>query len=131
MARKLLIYTFKILPFFLCFIILLTHTETIFAILSTKIVYYEGLILYDTPISFFIARYIKIDILVIISTTIASFAIESCIWNKLSILYIFSVIIQKYYFESFELNEYVIVIILVTNILISAFLVFKGIRKIK
>lgn len=130
-ARRLLIYLFKRVPFILCFITLLSHLETLYAMLCSKYILYDGYMIFDTPISFFVARYFQLNIAIVLTNLIISFAIESCFWNKVSLLYLASVIAQKILIEPIELELEHIVVVLVINIIISALLVYKGIRKIK
>lgn len=58
---------------------------------------------------------------------IISFAVETCLYNKLACLYLLVNLVEKSYFD-FEIEPTTIYIICVLNILVAGFLTWKGIK---
>ena len=126
-ARRLLINTGKVLPFTLCFILLIHYAEVIIAvILNSYTIYNETVVVY-TPISFKMAKIFKYNALIVSLTLIISLAIEACKWNLYSCMYLAVNLIERNYLV-FEVTLETILIISVLNVFISAFLVYKGCR---
>ena len=124
-ARRLLINTGKVLPFTLCFVLLIHYTEVIIATITCSYVTYEEFIVIYTPISFKIAKLLRYDIIIVVFTLIVSLAIEACKWNLYSCMYLAVNLIERNYLV-FEVTLETILVISVLNVLISAFLVYKG-----
>lgn len=77
--RKLLIRLGKTIPFVLAFILLVGYVETIHSIITNNtIVDAEENIIYNMPISFFIADIVYIDWLDVLLIWILCFALELC-----------------------------------------------------
>lgn len=77
--RKLLIRFGKIIPFVLAFILLAGYVETIYSIITNNtIVDTEENIIYNIPISFFIADIVYIDWLDVLLVWILCVALELC-----------------------------------------------------
>ena len=77
--RKLLIRLGKTIPFVLVFILLVGYVETIYSIITNNtIVDAEENIIYNLPISFFIADIVYIDWLDVLLVWILCFALELC-----------------------------------------------------
>ena len=125
--RRLLIQFGKILPFVLCGVILVSCLEIAFALATSDYLYYDGVVILNTPISFFIGQYFEYDLLVCIITLIISIAIEACKWNIWATFYAFFHIAEKSYFD-FELEPTAIYIIYLANILVAGYLTIKGIK---
>lgn len=126
-TRIALIRLGKVLPFVVCLFALITYTETVFALSIDDFVNWDGYIIPNTPISWFIGKYFEYNIQTLVVLVVISFAIETCIYNKLACLYLGVNLWEKWYFD-FELELFIIGIICMLNILFSAFLVYKGIR---
>ena len=125
--RKLLIHIGKVLPFVVCFLMCINYLETAFALATSDYLHYDGVVILNTPISFFIGQYFEYDLLVCIITLIISIAIEACKWNIWSTFYAFFHIAEKSYFD-FELEPTTIYIICLANIIVAGYLTYKGIR---
>lgn len=126
-ARRLLIQIGKTLPFALCFIILLSYTESFIALATENYVEYgETTILYK-PISFAIAEYFEYDLLTVAVILIISIAIEVCKWNLLATLYTAIQLTERSYFD-FELEPSMIYAICIANIIVCVFFVYKGVK---
>ena len=77
--RKLLIRLGKTIPFVLAFILLVGYVETIYSIITNStIVDAEENIIYNLPISFFLADIVYIDWLDVLLVWILCFALELC-----------------------------------------------------
>lgn len=125
--RRLLIRIGKCLPFLLCATIFIACLEMVFALATSNFLTYDGVVILNTPISFFIGRYFEYDLLACLVILIISIAIEACKWNILATFYLFFHLGEKAYFD-FELEEWQIYSIAILNLVVSAFLVYKGIR---
>ena len=126
-ARRLLINFGKMIPFVLCFIVLISYTESLYALCSDNVMLYGDSAVLYTPISFYIAKRFEYDWLTILATTILSISIETCYWNKLALFYLFIQLWEKTYFSTIELYPEYIYAIIAVNLLCSGFFVFKGI----
>lgn len=125
--RRLLIQLGKTLPFVLCGVILVSCLEMVFAVATSNYLYYDGMVILNTPISFFIGQYFEYDLLVCIITLIISIAIEACKWNLWATFYAFAHLAEKSYF-GFELEPTAIYIICLANIIVAGYLTLRGIN---
>lgn len=125
-ARRFLIKLGKILPFVICFVVFVGYMESLYALYREDYLEYEGYLTLNTPISFWIASKMKYDSLVLFVCMVTSIAIETCVWNKLSIIYLFVQLLEKEYFQRVELYVEYIYIAVILNIMISGFFVWKG-----
>ena len=126
-ARRLLINFGKMIPFVLCFMVLISYTESLYALSTDNVMLYGDSAALYTPISFYIAKRFEYDWLTILATTILSISIETCYWNKLALFYLFIQLWEKTYFSTIELYPEYIYAIIAVNLLCSGFFVFKGI----
>ena len=125
-ARRTLISVGKTTPFILCFILLTTYAETLFALATSDFLALGGSKIPNTPLSFKIASFFEYDLHTVIIALVISFAIEACIWNRLAILYLMLHLWLKNYLN-FELEIETIYAITIVNIIVSFFFVCKGI----
>ena len=95
--------------------------------MNKLVLFDENVYLYK-PISWSIGEYFKYDFVSLFVFIVLSYAIETCIYNKLACLYLGVNLYEKSYFSTIELYPEYIYIICTTNILISGFFVFKGIK---
>ena len=126
-ARIWLIRLGKILPFVICFIVAMSYLETLFSLITNKLVDWCGYTIPNTPLSFFIGLYFEYNAQMLAVMTILSVAIETCRWNKLACLYLGINLIEKSYFD-FELDIETIYCICIINIIASTYLTYKGIK---
>lgn len=126
-ARRLLINFCKMIPFVLCFMVLISYAESLYALCTDNFMLYGDSAALYTPISFYIAKRFEYDWLTILATTILSISIETCYWNKLALIYLFVQLWEKTYFSTIELYPEYIYAIIAFNLLCSGFFVFKGI----
>lgn len=124
-ARRLLIILGKIFPFLLCFILAIHYSEAIVSTLTRNYLVYDDSVILNMPLSFGLARIIRYNLVVVVIAFVISIAIEACKWNLYSVLYLAVNLFEKNYFI-FEVSLTTILIVSVLNLLISAFLVYKG-----
>lgn len=127
-TRVILVNMGKMLPFVLCGIILLSYSETMFSLATSDFVEWNGFVIPNTPVSWFIGDYFEYDLVTLLALLIMSIATQTCFWNKLSLLYLFLQLKEKEYLLSLELYPEYIYIICIINILICVFFCYKGIR---
>lgn len=130
-ARIVLISFGKQLPFIFCFILAISYSECIYALANEKFVVLGNEMYLKKPISWFLGGLFEYSTQFIVLATIISFAIRTCKWNKLAILYLAINLCEKHYFETHQLeseNGYYIVSVI--NIVICVFLVIKGIKNL-
>lgn len=126
-ARIFLIELGKMLPFVVCFIVLISYTEDLFALTVDNYVVYDGSLVLNKPISWWIGQYFEYNLITVVILLTISVAIQTCVWNKLDILYLAIQLIEKQYFDTIELYPEYIYAICLANIVASGFLVYKGI----
>jgi hypothetical protein len=124
--RRLLIQIGKVLPFVVCALVAINYTETAFALATNDFLMYDGIVIPNTRISFFIGHYFEYNIQMLVVLVILSIAISTCIYNKLACAYLGINLAEKSYFD-FELEITTIYIICLANIIVAGYLTYKGI----
>ena len=127
-TRVILVNIGKMFPFVLCGIILVSYLETMFSLATSDFVEWSGYIIPNTPVSWFVGNYFEYDLITLLALLIMSIAVQTCFWNKLSLLYLFVQLKEKEYLSSIELYQEYIYAICIANILICGFFCYKGIR---
>ena len=127
-TRVILVNMGKMLPFVLCGIILVSYSETMFSLATSDFVEWNGYIIPNTPISWFVGNYFEYDLVTLFALLIMSIAVQTCFWNKLSLLYLFLQLKEKEYLSSIEIYPEYIYAICLANIIIAGYLTFKGIK---
>lgn len=128
--RVLLIRLGKISPFLITFLVFISYVECLLALMTNSLAEYNGEVVLYKPLSWAIASYFEYDMYVVAFLTILAIAIETCIWNKLALLYLFIQLIEKGLLNHVMLDLWVYYIIVITNALISLVLTLKGIRNV-
>ena len=118
----------KVFPFVLCFIVLVSLSETLFALALSDFVVFDGGIIPNTPFSWFVAEKYEIGIYSVLLATFLSIAFETCIWNKTSEVYLLVYLKQQVYFPTIELYPEYIYAICLANIVLAGYLTYKGIK---
>lgn len=129
-ARVLIIRFAKIFPFILCAIVCLSFIEALFAIISNNFVEYQGYSMMIKPLSWFIGNLYVYDWKTIFVCLVLSIAFQTCVWNRLSILYLCVNLYEKDFFANIELYEETIIAICLINIIISSLLIYKGTKQL-
>ena len=125
-ARVWLIRLGKVLPFMICFIVMLSYSETVFNLATNAFNSWCGIVIPSKPISWLIGRYFEYNLQMLAVLVIISIAIETCIYNKLACGYLGINLAEKSYFD-FELEPTTIYIICLANIIVAGYLTLKGI----
>ena len=126
--RKLLIRIGKVLPFVICFLALVNYTETLFALLTGDYLDWNGVVIPNTRFSFLVGNYFEYNIQMLVVLCITSIAIQTCVFNKLSCLYLGLNLYEKSWFVTHEYDNEIYYVVCVTNIVLCAFLCYKGFR---
>ena len=104
--RKLLIRVGKVIPFVFAFIVVISHIESIFAILNDDIILdLEGYYTYNVPISNYIGSIIYIDWFDVLLLYVLAVALEFCWRNMLAVHYLLlnlavRTLVEHFYIES-------------------------------
>ena len=128
--RVLLIRLGKISPFLITFLVFISYVESLLALMTNSLAEYNGEVVLYKPLSWAIASYFEYDMYVVALMTILAIAIETCIWNKIALLYLFVQLIEKGLLVHVMLELWAYYIIVITNALISIVLTLKGIRNV-
>ena len=126
-VRRLLINVGKILPFVVCFIVLISYIENIYALTIEDYMYYDGYYVLNKQVSNFIGSIFEYNIQTLAVLVLISFAISTCVYNKLACLYLGINLLEKSYFD-FELEPTTIYVICLANIIVAGYLTIKGIK---
>lgn len=124
--RIVLIHVGKIVPFLICFLVLISYSEDLFAMTRDDYVSFHCYVIPNKPISWFIGSYFEYNMQTLVIITIISYAIQACKWNKLAIAHLAFQLYEKDYFNThiYENNVYYFVIAI--NIAIALFFVYMG-----
>lgn len=104
--RKLLIRVGKVIPFVFAFIVVISHIESIFAILNDDIILdLEGYYTYNVPISNYIGNIVYIDWFDVLLLYVLAVALEFCWRNMLAVHYLLlnlavRTLVEHFYIES-------------------------------
>lgn len=124
-ARKLFVRASKFVPFVICALICLSYIEIFIALACNNLVCMGDYIVPNVPFSWFIGEYFEYSYPMVIALLVVVYATSTCKWNKMGCYYIGFALIEKSYFD-FEMEVWMISVICTLNIIVSAFLVYKG-----
>ena len=127
-TRVLLIRLGKNLPFVICLIVFISYAESLWSLMNHNYLYYEDSVVLSKPVSWFIAQYFEYNLVTVVILLTISVAVETCIWNKLTILYLSVQLTEKNYISEVELYPETVYVIVVVNLLICGYLLWKGVR---
>ena len=126
--RRLLIRFGKAIPFVLSFVVCVSYIECVTAMVMDNYVVYDNFAIPYTPLSYKLASIFEYDWMTILAITILSYALETCVWNKIGIAYLAVQLAFKNYIADFELEQTYIYIICLANIIVAGYLTYKGIK---
>ena len=129
--RALLINIGKALPFVVCALVCISYTETLFSLATGDLIVYGGYIIPHKPITWLICSVFEYNIQLLLIVTVLTFAIRTCIYNKLALLYLYANLIEKNYLSLVDLDTTLIYVICVFNIAISLIFVIKALILLK
>ena len=125
-ARIWLIRLGKVLPFIVCFVVMLSYSETLFNLATNNLIGWSDAIVPNKPITWLVAHYFEYNLQMLVVLCVISVAIETCIFNKLACGYLGINLWEKSYL-TFELEPTYIYIICLANIIVAGYLTFEGI----
>lgn len=129
-SRVAIIELGKTLPFIICIIVAMSYFENITSLYTCDFIEFSNGCYLNKPVSWAIGEYFELDMPTLVVLAVLSFAVRTCIYNKLAILYLAAQLYEKAYFQAHELANYEsYYIISVANIVICLFLVISGLRK--
>lgn len=126
-TRVTLIEIGKVAPFIVCFVVFISYTEDIFALSFHRYIQFSDGTYLNKPVSWFIGNYFKYDIVSLLVLVVLSFAVQTCVYNKLACLYLAVNLYEKSVFD-FEMDALMICAICTSNIIVSAYLTYRGIK---
>lgn len=129
-ARRTLVNIGKILPFAICFIVLISYAESIYAMASENYIDYEDYVSLNKPISVFIGSILEYDWITVTVLAILSVSLETCVWNKAAVIYLLANILFKKYIEDVEISVVDVYVFSVLNMTICGILITKGLKKL-
>lgn len=130
-TRRTLIEVGKAMPFMLCFLILLSYIEDVYALQASNFVIWDNCLIPNKTASWGIGSFFEYNLQTLCVITIISFAIETCYWNKLALLYLLIQLYEKNYFAKVELYPEQIYLVAIANILVSGIFTIKGLIILK
>lgn len=128
-TRVTLIRMGKVAPFVICVVVLVSYLEDVLSLTSNNYMQFDDGVYLSKPVSWCIAQYFKYDIMTVFILSVISISIETCVFNKLACIYLLVNLIEKSFFD-FEMEPSAIYCICIVNIIISGWLVQKGISRV-
>lgn len=118
----------KVLPFIICMLVLVSYTESLFALTTEDFVAWGDEVILRKPISWFIGQYFEYNIQMLAVLCIISVAIETCKWNKLACVYLGANLYEKYWFNGHVYDIEVYYVVILVNMLVSGYLIYRGMK---
>lgn len=127
-ARRTLISASKAIPFVLCALICVSYVEIAVSLACDDLVCLGEYIVPNVPFSWLIGQYFEYSYPLVVFLLIIVYAMSTCKWNKFACYYVGFALFEKSYFNDIELYVEYIYAIVAINVIISCFLVFKGVK---
>lgn len=127
-TRVFLIRFGKLIPFVLSFIVLISYFENLIALSTEDYLMYNGFYVLNKPISYFIGSYFEYNALFLSFLIVVSFAISTCLHNKLANLYLAINLYEKSYFASHAYENEIYYVVCIVNMIVAAYLTYKGLK---
>ena len=129
-SRILLIELGKFAPFLICFLVFVSYIESLYAIVTNDYLVYEDCYVLNKPVSWFIGKYLTYNITTVFVLAVVSVSVETCIWNKLCVVYLALQLVEKKIYMQVELEEHVVLLIILINIIVMFILLVKGVSQL-
>ena len=107
---------------------MISYGECLYALITCDFVATDDVIVLNKPVSWAIGEYFRYNVPTLFLLAVLSIAIRTCKWNKLALLYLAFQLWEKEYFMTIELYVEQIYVVVVVNIAICVFFIYKGIR---
>lgn len=130
-SRLLLIRLGKALPFIVCAIVFISYAESALSLLTSDFSEWNGYVIPNCRLSTLIGDYFEYDFSTVIILAIISSAIESCLWNRIAIIYLLLQLLFKQYIITVELYPEQVAAITTINMLACVWLCWKGLKMLK
>lgn len=127
-SRRGIILVGKYAPFVVVALTAISNIEAFISLTIGSYAEYNGAVILYKPVSWFIGDVFKISLAWIFVLLVLSIGVEACKWNRISIAYLLCALWQRNYFAEKEVDETVFGVVLLINIIISSFLVYKGVK---
>ena len=129
-SRVLVVRFAKVFPFVLCFVVLMSYAEGLYALANENYCTFDDSIVLYKPVSWFIGNIYLYDCRSVTLAAVLSFAMETCWTNKACVFYLLINELERRYFITVELYPEQVAVIITINLLVCGYLCFKGIRRI-
>jgi len=127
--RKLLIRVGKVIPFVFAFIVVVSHIESVYAILNDDIILdLEGYYSYNVPISNYIGNIVYIDWFDVLLLYVLAVALEFCWRNMLAVHYLLLNLAVRTLVEYFYIESGIVVGLASFMALAGFYCVYGGIK---
>ena len=127
-ARILLIRFAKVFPFVICFILALSLSDCLQALITEDYVLIGSEVTLNIPFAWFIAKYYEYSLYSIIVASVLAVSLETCIYNRLATAYLVVQLGEKELFSNVELDIEWVYFIVIANLCVCLFFVYKGIK---
>lgn len=129
-ARKFSIEFLRYAMYALCVLLLVNYIEVLYAFYNAEVFMDDnGRYYLYTPISMSIGKYITITAISNIFLLTISIALHFCWRYVIGVLYIFTVLIQRAYLDSFLISNLSLYITCYTNIVVILIILYLGIKQ--
>lgn len=128
-ARRCVIRIGKYAPFFIVAIVTLSNMETLYSVIAERYCTFDGMTIYFKPISWWIGEIFELSIAWIFALFVLSFGVEACVWNRICIVFLSFMLLQKDFFLEHTIDETYFAVVLIANSTIGTLLVIKGIKR--
>lgn len=127
-SRVTLIRFAKLYPFLLCLLVFISMSEVTYAICVQDYVEFNGCEIPNTPIAWWIGRIYKINLYSVVVAAILSISFETCKWNKISVVFLFSMLLTNEYLSETTIDFTSMLFIDILFNFLSGFLFYKGLK---
>ena len=126
--RIFLINLAKSLPFIVCFFLLVSYLECAYAFVANDYVQWGNYLIPNKPITWTISDYCEYNFQMLFVLVVLSFAMRTCIYNKLACAYLAVNLLEKSHFATHEYNNNTYYIVVAINIVVALYFTYKGIN---
>lgn len=129
-CRRLLVEVTRLSVYFLLVILLLDYADKLRAFYCSEVYFgQDGYYHLYTPLAFLIGQYIRIDFYSTFVLLLLSISLRFCWKYIIGVLYIFTVLIQRAYLDSFLISNLSLYITCYTNIAVIITILYLGVKQ--
>lgn len=115
----------------MCFLVSISYAENIYSLANEDFVMFDGYYVLNKRLSWMIGGIVEYNLFAVLIMAACSIAFNTCVWNKLAVVYLAAQLIEKKVFISQELYTEQIYAINAINIILCILLIYKGLQKTK